>query len=51
MSYKGGFKDGKKHGYGELTQILDSHRKALIKGKWKNGFLHGKAIISITIKQ
>ncbi|CDW71804.1 UNKNOWN [Stylonychia lemnae] len=50
MQYKGQFKNGKKHGKGELIQILDAlgNHKAIIKGNWKNGFLSGKALIFLT---
>ena len=44
ITYKGSLKDSKRHGYGEFTQIMDlfgQRKKVIIKGKWKEGFLHG----------
>lgn len=43
-------KDSKRHGHGELTQIMDifgQRKKVIIRGKWKEGFLHGDAHIQI----
>ncbi len=45
-SYKGCLKDGKKHGFGELTSTNDRHKYS-IKGYWSHGQMHGKVEISV----
>ena len=44
--YKGSYKDGKKHGYGELSFHHEKlGKKVLVKGTWKNGHLQGKGTV------